>query len=73
MPVGAVIAVSDASGVAYRYQVRANESIPKQVLPLADLFVRDGPPRLILISCGGPYDKRQGGYLDNVVVTAARL
>ena len=67
---GSTIVVSDAEGIAHTYRVEQNESISKQVVPLADLFQRDGPPRLIIISCGGEYIKDRGGYLDNVVVTA---
>ncbi len=72
VPVGAVITVTDASGATFRYQVTANASISKQTVPLADLFIRDGAPRLVLISCGGPYVEARG-YLENVVVTAARI
>lgn len=68
--VGSTIVVNDADGVPHTYRVERNESISKQVVPLADLFQRDGAPRLIIISCGGEYIKAQGGYLDNVVVTA---
>jgi hypothetical protein len=68
--VGSTIVVTDAEGIAHPYRVERNESISKQVVPLADLFERSGPPRLIVISCGGEYVKAQGGYLDNVVLTA---
>ena len=68
--VGSTIVVNDAAGVPHTYRVERNESISKQVVPLADLFQRDGAPRLIVISCGGEFIKEQGGYLDNVVVTA---
>lgn len=68
--VGSTIVVADAAGVPHTYRVERNESISKQVVPLADLFERSGPPRLIVISCGGAYIKEQGGYLDNVVLTA---
>ena len=70
VPVGTVVDVVDAAGVSHQYRVVRNESISKQVVPLADLFTRDGPKQLTLISCGGPYIADQGGYLDNVVVTA---
>lgn len=68
--VGAQIVVTDAEGVRHPYRVVSNESIAKTVVPLADLFAREGPPRLLLISCGGPYDRDRGGYLENVIVTA---
>lgn len=68
--VGSTITVTDAAGVAHSYEVTSNESISKQVVPLSDLFVRNGPPQLVIISCGGDYVKELGGYLDNVVLTA---
>jgi hypothetical protein len=37
----------------------------------AELFTLDGPPRLVLITCGGPFDRAAGSYLDNIVVFAA--
>ncbi len=37
---------------------------------MAELFARSGPARLTVITCGGPYLADQGGYQDNVVVTA---
>lgn len=52
------------------YTVIAREFIPKKRLPLAELFAIDGSPRLTLVSCGGVYDSANGGYQDNVVVTA---
>lgn len=33
-------------------------------------FSPRGPARLVLITCGGPYDAAAGGYRDNVVVVA---
>ena len=38
-------------------------------LPVDDLFDRDGPPRLVVLTCGGAYDARNG-YHDNIVVIA---
>jgi sortase (surface protein transpeptidase) len=68
--VGTQIVVTDAEGVRHPYRVVSNESISKTVVPLGDLFARQGPPRLLLVSCGGPYDRDRGGYLENVIVTA---
>jgi hypothetical protein len=39
-------------------------------VPLARHFARDGPPRLALVTCGGPFDERTRHYRDNVVITA---
>ena len=59
-----------ADGTVVAYRIVAREFIDKQALPVANLFSRDGPPRLTLITCGGDYDRAGGGYQDNVVVTA---
>jgi hypothetical protein len=36
-----------------------------------ELFSAGGAPRLVLITCGGPFDPTTGSYLDNIVVFAA--
>lgn len=66
---GTEVTVTTADGTAHRYTVSAVDEIAKEAVPLADVFERTGPARLVLITCGGAYD--QGvGYSDNVVVTA---
>ncbi len=44
-------------------------TISKAALP-ANLFSNRGPPKLALVTCGGPFDAATGHYLDNVVVWA---
>jgi sortase (surface protein transpeptidase) len=68
--VGAEVVVTDAAGTAQLWYVVSRELIQKQVLPLDRLFARDGPPRLTLITCGGPFLPEFGSYRDNVVVVA---
>jgi hypothetical protein len=58
-----------AAGGEYGYVVSAVRRYPKAELP-ADVFDRAGPPRLVLISCGGAFDRRLRHYADNVVVYA---
>ena len=70
LTVGDTMTVRTADGVKHRYRVVARELISKGRLPLTELFAVDGPPRLTIISCGGYYDEANGGYQDNVVVTA---
>jgi LPXTG-site transpeptidase (sortase) family protein len=36
----------------------------------ASIFAEDGVHRLILLTCGGAYDRERGGYQSTVVVTA---
>ena len=40
-----------------------------QALP-EELFARTGPERLWIITCGGEYLPDEGGYQQNLVVTA---
>jgi sortase (surface protein transpeptidase) len=68
--VGDEVVVTDAAGTATRWRVVSRELISKQVLPLDRLFARDGPPRLTLITCGGPFLPQFRSYRDNVVVVA---
>ena len=70
LSVGDKVVVTDAAGNKLKYKVVSREMISKEGLPLKELFAIDGPARLTLISCGGYYDKNNGGYQDNVVVTA---
>jgi sortase (surface protein transpeptidase) len=51
-----------------QYQVVSMLTYSKTQLP-PSLFAAAGPPRLVLITCGGDYTPGQG-YADNVVVTA---
>jgi hypothetical protein len=44
--------------------------IDKQDFPARRLFDRTSSPRLWLLTCGGAYDPRHGGYQDNLVVAA---
>jgi sortase (surface protein transpeptidase) len=71
--VGHEVAVTDAAGTTTRWRVVSRELIEKQVLPLDRLFAREGPPRLTLITCGGPFLEEFGSYRDNVVVVAEPL
>ncbi|HKY67326.1 MAG TPA: class F sortase, partial [Acidimicrobiales bacterium] len=61
------VAVSDGSTVDY--VVTEVAQVAKVELP-ADVWARDGEPRLTLITCGGEFDSAAGHYEDNVVVSA---
>jgi sortase (surface protein transpeptidase) len=65
---GDVVTVHDATG-AHDFRITGLEQVAKPALS-ADLFSRAGPPRLVLITCGGEFDDTSGHYLDNVVVLA---
>jgi len=68
--VGDEVVLIDAAGTTTRWRVVSRELIEKQVLPLDRLFTRAGPPRLTLITCGGPFLPEYRSYRDNVVVVA---
>jgi sortase (surface protein transpeptidase) len=68
--VGDKVSIVDEDGVEWPYEVQSREAIDRSVLPTNELFTREGDPMLVLISCGGVYDRSKGGYLDNIVVTA---
>jgi len=73
LDVGDQVVVRDDAGQSLRYSVVSRELILKKRLPYEELFAIDGPPRLTLISCGGYYDPDNGGYQDNVIVTAVPI
>jgi hypothetical protein len=68
--VGSEILVQVSDGSARRFRVVSSRSYAKGALPTAEIFATDGTPRLALVTCGGEYDARRGGYPENVVVYA---
>jgi hypothetical protein len=69
-PIGATVRVSGADGASQAYRVVARRSYPKATLPWRDLFRQDVPARLLMVTCGGDFDRRTGHYERNVVVVA---
>jgi hypothetical protein len=67
---GDTVEVDAADGRATTWRVVGRTAYPKDTLPIAELFRRDGPARLVLITCGGDFDPTTGHYDDNVVVVA---
>ncbi len=67
---GTEVVATDAAGTATRWRVASREVVGKQALPVDRLFARTGRPRLVLVTCGGPFLPDVGGYRDNVVVVA---
>ena len=67
---GALITVTTADGVSHGYRVIAREEFAKTTVPLAAIFDQSGPPRLVLATCGGAFDRTTRSYEDNIVVTA---
>jgi hypothetical protein len=66
---GERIHITTADGAVHTYRVVTVDSYPKTALPLT-VFDRRGPPRLVLVTCGGRFDSTTKHFLDNIVVTA---
>lgn len=68
---GDPVTITDAAGVLRHYRVYQRQVFLKHDGLPADLFTTAGTPRLVMITCGGPFDRATRNYLDNVVVFAA--
>jgi hypothetical protein len=66
---GAVVSLT-AAGRTWRYAVQALRAYPKASLPAGVVFGQRVTPRLVIVSCGGPFDSTTGHYLDNIVAYA---
>lgn len=69
LPPGATMVMLDADGQKHRYRVERVDTFYKAALPYEDLFRQSGPERVVLVTCGGTYDRNHGGWDSNVVVT----
>lgn len=67
---GSRLTVRTASGRTLVYTVTGVDQVPKTEAPLRAWFERDGPPQLVVITCGGAWDANIRHYSDNVVLTA---
>lgn len=67
---GAVVAVGTDAGSSVRYRVTARRELDKASGLPPDLFRRSGAPQLVVITCGGAFDRQMLSYRDNVVVAA---
>ncbi|MGQ0576082.1 MAG: class F sortase [Pseudonocardia sp.] len=66
---GEPVVLRGADGRVIDYRVVARRQYVKADLP-AEIFAVGGPPRLVLITCGGTFDRATRQYSDNVVVHA---
>jgi LPXTG-site transpeptidase (sortase) family protein len=70
---GQIVTIQTSSKKALKYRVISTRSILKKGLPYDKYFTVTGKPKLVLISCGGYYDRNNGGYQDNIIVVAEPL
>jgi Sortase domain len=62
-----------AAGHSYQYRVVALHAYAKSTLPAAAVFGQQVTARLVVVSCGGPFDAATGHYLENIVAYAVPL
>lgn len=67
------VVVDHADGTTSSWRVTARRAYGKDELPMDELFTRDGPPRLTLITCGGAFDPTSRSYEENIVVHAVPI
>jgi hypothetical protein len=66
---GEELVLGGADGRDIAYRVTARRQYAKAELP-PEVFAAGGPARLVLITCGGAFDRATRHYADNVVVFA---
>jgi hypothetical protein len=69
LTVGEDAVLTGEHGAVLRYRVVARREFVKTALP-PGTFDRTGAPRLVLITCGGRFDRGTRSYEDNIVVYA---
>jgi LPXTG-site transpeptidase (sortase) family protein len=67
---GADIKVELSDGTTRRYQVTERAQYPKTELPAERVWTRDGDETLVLITCGGDFNRQIRRYTDNIVIYA---
>ena len=66
---GADIRITDRRGRVHDFLVVGRAQVPKDRFPTGEVYGGSGRPVLVLVTCGGPYD-RETGYRDNILVYA---
>lgn len=70
VPAGETIALAAGDGTTREFVVQSLTYYEKTALPVDELFARNGPTALVIVTCGGPFDSATGHYRDNVVAVA---
>jgi hypothetical protein len=53
------------------YRITSTTSVPQARLAAdTNVFSQDVPHRLVLITCGGPFNTKTHHYTENIIVTA---
>jgi hypothetical protein len=64
------VILSSADDRTAAYTVAARRQYLKSALPTGQAFDQDTTPRLVLVTCGGSFDRATRHYSDNIVVYA---
>jgi hypothetical protein len=64
------VEVSGPDGTPLTLAVTEVTRVPKAGLAATGAFDRSGPARVVLVTCGGPFDRARRSYEDNVVARA---
>ena len=70
MHAGDKVYVTLADGKVAAFAVDGLQRVAKDAFPTASVYGKSGYPSLRLITCGGPFDKATGHYVDNIIVYA---
>lgn len=70
---GDEVVVRLSNGDDVRFEVDRTLSTPKDGFPTDEVYGPVPDAQLRLITCGGPYDRVAGSYLDNAVVFATEV
>jgi hypothetical protein len=69
---GDLVIITSAKGTE-TFKVTSSESVAKATFPTAQVYGPVTDPELRLITCGGPFDRATGHYIDNTVVFASQI
>ncbi len=64
------VILSSAGDRTAAYTVAARRQYPKNALPSGEVFGQHTTPRLVLVTCGGSFDRATRHYSDNIAVYA---
>jgi LPXTG-site transpeptidase (sortase) family protein len=70
--VGDAVKLENIAGRTFTYRVTSIRSYRKNALP-SGIYLSRGRPRLVLVTCGGPFNRATRRYRDNIVVTTVAV
>lgn len=65
-----VYGLRDGKQTRLTFRITGVRTYDKKNLPYKQIFSQSVPGRLVIVTCGGPFDAATGNYLDNIVAYA---